>query len=468
MATTPRRVDGVDISHHQNGRLDMAGAKKRGLKWVYHKATEGVTFKDSNYTKRRAEAKKAGITFGAYHFARPNGGAADAVAEAKFFLSVARPVPGDLRPALDLEVDTGMSQSGLRTWATAFIDEVVRQTGHRPVVYTPYDLGPADDGSIVWRPRYNNSNTPPVLKWDIWQFSNGVFGVPNSVAGVGHVDLNTMREGLTVQDMLIPIKKPTTPAKKKKARLKFAHMSCQFSDTAKEREADIRKVFARGYDILTGTEAGVGAGHGVNSTAELLKKIGGEAGYVVHVPGRYDTWVAVKKTLVVGKPVTGAIHAIDRSSMQKPTPPGRWGDKGVVFIEWNMGKTFGSFAVGAVHNLTWGGAGKDLKEKTDIVYAQKMEEWRKSLPAAVEAFIGGDFNRNDKTGDVFRGKAGFITAGDEHKDWENTGHGPIDGIAREKTSTRTKCVRFDVLDDSELPLATDHFLLEADYEVTAL
>jgi GH25 family lysozyme M1 (1,4-beta-N-acetylmuramidase) len=198
-----RRVDGVDISHHQGGTIDYAAAKKAGVKWIYHKATEGATFTDPNYARRRAEAKKAGIPFGAYHFARA--GRDDAAAEARHLLITAKPVPGDLRPALDLETTEGLSTAQLRTWAAEFVDEVKRQTGVLPVIYTPYDLRGAVPGEcIIWRPRYNDSNTPPELPWDIWQFSNGVLGKPDDVAGFGHVDLNTMRDGVTTADLRIP------------------------------------------------------------------------------------------------------------------------------------------------------------------------------------------------------------------------------------------------------------------------
>lgn len=199
---TPMRVDGVDISHHQDGTINYAAAKQAGVKWLYHKATEGATYRDPNYTKRRAEAAKAGLPFGAYHFARA--GVGDAEQEARAFLSYARPKPGDLRPALDLETTEGLSLTRLRTWAFAFAVEVVRQTGVAPIIYTPFDLGEDTKGCLIWRPRYNDSNTPPALPWDIWQFSNGVLGKPDLVAGFGHVDLNTMRKGLTLDDMLIP------------------------------------------------------------------------------------------------------------------------------------------------------------------------------------------------------------------------------------------------------------------------
>jgi lysozyme len=197
-----RRVDGVDISHHQGHAIDYAAAKRAGVRWMYHKATEGATFTDSNYEHRRAEAKAAGIPFGAYHFARA--GADDAVLEARHFLSVAKPKPGDLRPALDLETTEGRSLPQLRTWAELFIAEVKLQTGVVPVIYTPFDLGDSADDCVSWRPRYNDANTPPELPWDIWQFSNGVLGRPDQVAGFGHVDLNTMRLGLELADLLIP------------------------------------------------------------------------------------------------------------------------------------------------------------------------------------------------------------------------------------------------------------------------
>lgn len=213
--TTPRRVDGVDISHHQNGDLDLAAAKRAGVRWLMHKATEGDTYRDPNYAGRRAQARAAGIPFGAYHFARAERG--DAAAEANHFLGYAQPVPGDLRPALDLETTEGLSLAELRTWAATFIATVEKATGVKPIIYTPYDLGSAALGCIVWRPRYNNSNTPPAQRWDVWQFSNGVAGVPNSVPGLGHVDLNTMRDGLTLEQLLIP--RPLERDKPKRNRI---------------------------------------------------------------------------------------------------------------------------------------------------------------------------------------------------------------------------------------------------------
>lgn len=203
------RVDGVDISHHQGGSIDYTAAKRAGVRWLYHKATEGATYVDPNYTRRRTEAKAAGIPFGAYHFARAEVG--DAETEARAFLDVAKPRIGDLRPVLDLETTEGLTIAQRRTWAETWIKVVTAATGVKPIVYTPYDLGAAVQGCLIWRPRYGDGNVQPVLAWDIWQFSNGVYGKPDQVAGFGHVDLNVMRDGLAVADLLIPVKKPEPP-----------------------------------------------------------------------------------------------------------------------------------------------------------------------------------------------------------------------------------------------------------------
>ena len=188
--TTPLKVHGVDISHHQSGiRIGWASLKKAGVQWMYHKATEGATLRDSAYARRRKEAADNGMPFGAYHFARPSGG--DARVEARFAVDVANPKQTDLRLCLDLETQEFIKGEALKDWADAFCDEVEKLTGAVPLVYCPWIMSKElEDKALFWVPRYNNDNERPFRDWDIWQFSNGVFGVPNQVVGLGHVDLN--------------------------------------------------------------------------------------------------------------------------------------------------------------------------------------------------------------------------------------------------------------------------------------
>jgi lysozyme len=201
--TTPQRIDGVDVSHYQNGSFDYDAMMQAGVKWMYHKCTEGNTYKDPNYARRRGEAKDAGLPFGAYHFARPTAGVGDAEAEAKFFIETAKPVPGDLRPALDLETLENLHGLPLVAWTDRFCAEVKRLTGVDPVIYTPYTLSnELEERCVFWVPRYNSTNTPPQRRWDVWQFSNGQYGVPNRVPGIGNCDINTSK--VPVQMLVIP------------------------------------------------------------------------------------------------------------------------------------------------------------------------------------------------------------------------------------------------------------------------
>ncbi len=487
MATKPLPVHGVDISHHQGGTLDMAGAKRRGLKWLYHKATEGDSFVDSNYAKRRVEAARAGLPFGAYHFARAERG--DAVAEARRFISVAKPRPGDLRPALDLETSEGLSLAELRVWAKAFIDEVERLVGVKPVVYTPYDLGTAAKGCLLWRPRYNDSNTPPVLPYDIWQFSNGVFGVPDTLAGFGHVDLNVMDAGVTLEAMRIPAAKPE-PEPTQRVYVMVAPL--QFSDTDTQHTADLEKIFSRaqkrGVKIITGTEAGSGAG---NTSAELVR-IGQKYGYRMWVPshkrrpaaegGTTDGWIAIAKTFITGGWEQDFIPAIPGSrtlySQQGIDPESfpRWGTKGLVWVGFDS--PLGRIYVGAGHYLT------KARHPKAIVKGVDHWEWNKRFGEIISkwamekgkgsalVFYGGDQNMADSAntqprGDTFFG--GPLTSlGDELEYWANTGHGPIDVFATYDEDGRVEAAYWRSLNDEAFALAGDHFLSEGGVDIREL
>lgn len=63
MPTTPERVDGVDLSHHNPVTLDgLPQGQGRRRPVVYHKATEGDSYTDPTYDDRRKLAARAGRT----------------------------------------------------------------------------------------------------------------------------------------------------------------------------------------------------------------------------------------------------------------------------------------------------------------------------------------------------------------------------------------------------------------------
>jgi GH25 family lysozyme M1 (1,4-beta-N-acetylmuramidase) len=214
-------IDGVDLSHHQGGVLDFTQAKNAGVKFVIHKATEGTGFVDDHYALRRGQVAKAGLIFGGYHFAHPS--VSNGTVQARYFLNRAKLVAGDLRPVLDIEPHSDRPHLGCRCstvtaaqrekWVAAFAAEIVAQVGVKPIIYTPFDLeqryGP------LWVARYSNTNTPPQIpkpwgRYAIWQFSNGRFGVPNSVPGLGRVDINTLHPAASLTYLRIPTRKKAT------------------------------------------------------------------------------------------------------------------------------------------------------------------------------------------------------------------------------------------------------------------
>ena len=192
-----RRIDGIDLSHYQADlKIDWHGAKRAGVKFAYLKATESTDYVDPAYAKFRQECYDNGVTPGAYHFARPHVG--NAHEEAMHFLKHADIKGGDMRPVLDLEVNNGLSIDQLTTWVHTWFETVFHHLGVRKgLLYTHFNLTKRPQGVLLWVARYSNGNSNPVVPhpfwhWSVWQFSDGHYGDPAAVPGVGHVDANTL------------------------------------------------------------------------------------------------------------------------------------------------------------------------------------------------------------------------------------------------------------------------------------
>lgn len=126
---------GIDVSHYQ-GRIDWRRVARSGNHFAIAKATEGRTYVDRTYLRNKASAESIGLTFGAYHFARPDRGPHDAIREANHFLDVARLEPGNVLPVLDLESTGGLSHRQLTRWILKWLRRVRQRLGVRPMIYT--------------------------------------------------------------------------------------------------------------------------------------------------------------------------------------------------------------------------------------------------------------------------------------------------------------------------------------------
>ncbi len=192
-------LDGVDVSHYQSGRIDIPKAQAAGLRFMYAKTTEGTTEPDRTYRAKMRMARRAGIPFGSYHFARP--GLGDAQREAMCFLKRADIRAGDMVPMLDLESTEGLNRAQLTAWVGTWVATVERELARKglvgkPIIYTRFDLDQGF-GCRLWVARYNESGEPPRIPapWKraaVWQHSNGVVGPVKNVPGFGPVDVNSL------------------------------------------------------------------------------------------------------------------------------------------------------------------------------------------------------------------------------------------------------------------------------------
>ena len=195
-------LDGIDVSHWQ-GDIDWGAVGETDIRFVFLKATDDVDYVDPTFGANRAQARANGLAVGAYHFARPDPSAGDARREARHFVEVVSPGPGELLPVLDRETSRGLGQSGVTRWARTWVRVVRGLTGVTPLVYTsPYGWASrtgdtrllARDGAPLWVAHWGvRSPTLPAGDWDghgwvVWQHSS-----TGHVRGVGgNVDLDTL------------------------------------------------------------------------------------------------------------------------------------------------------------------------------------------------------------------------------------------------------------------------------------
>ena len=196
---------GIDISHNNEGPIVwdslfvMTDSRKRTVKdpyrakdifpveFVFIKATEGASFKDSDFKKNWKEAGKSGLRRGAYHFFRSS---KDGVVQARNFISTVGDMRyKDLPPVLDIEtVHLGCSKDLLNRRALDWLRTVEKHYGKKPLVYASSSfikdyLGKEiREGYPIWVAHYEK-DTPSHKEWTYWQFTDKaiVKGVPGKV-----------------------------------------------------------------------------------------------------------------------------------------------------------------------------------------------------------------------------------------------------------------------------------------------
>ena len=209
----------VNLSHYDLMRPDFERMKAEGIVAVIHEATYPRFDRDSYYGTRQTAAARAGLLWGAYHFADGT----DPIRQAEHFLSVVQSQwrgpniqPNGVLLILDFEKNGHYPGGTMRVdQAVTFVERIRQRTGKYPGLYSnEYRLRQTMFGRGVtaaqreilsncwlWVANYHTEprNTSPWSHWTLWQYTgDGVCDLPRSaypktVANVRKAERNIFR-----------------------------------------------------------------------------------------------------------------------------------------------------------------------------------------------------------------------------------------------------------------------------------
>lgn len=305
---------------------------------------------------------------------------------------------------------------------------------------------------------YGNSRVR--MSFAEWRSAVGVVGhqhVPeNSHGDPGDLKIDKILE--LARQMVKPAAEPTKPPKPKGEthRLDLAHFSLQFSDTPAQQKADVAKIFTRGYEWVTGTEAGQEPLKG------MLAAAAEDAGYKFHA--YKSNWIAVRRTSIQkGTYKTGGDTIIENDLVA-----GRGHDTNIVWVRFEHPE-LGEITVLCSHYPTMGRPEGPPEKRVNLWANQKLaaaigDKAREAGKGSALVFYGGDQNINDAIHDTFFGQP-LTSAQDELGKHERTHWAQIDVIASYDRDGRVEAKYVRALDDSELTMHTDHHPVEAGFLV---
>ena len=198
-AAQGRQYSGIDVSRYQ-GEIDFAQVRQAGVEIVYIRAGEGADYEDPYFRENAKKAREAGLHYGFYLFVTAKT-EAEARQQAQFFYELICTEEADCRPAMDFERLRGMSRAQVNEVGQAFLEEMERLQGARPIIYTDAyaasHVWTTEMGYYgLWVANYGVEDPDvPQGPWDAWvgfQYSNS-----GRIAGIsGDVDLDRFTQGV--------------------------------------------------------------------------------------------------------------------------------------------------------------------------------------------------------------------------------------------------------------------------------
>lgn len=196
----PARVDfnkypvrGIDISAH-NGRPDFSMVRNQGYSFVWLKASEGETFRDSLFADNYDAARAAGMRTGAYHYFRFD---CDGMLQAMNLVQALDGRDPDMGIAIDVEEEgnaSGVSTAEIKARLAVMLD-YLNLRGYPITLYSNKDgyyeyLSEEFSDYPLWICSFTDDNPiEDAPQWTFWQFSHR-----SRIPGIkGNVDENVLR-----------------------------------------------------------------------------------------------------------------------------------------------------------------------------------------------------------------------------------------------------------------------------------
>jgi lysozyme len=211
----------VNLSHYDLMRPDFESMRRQGIVGVIHEATYPPSTRDERYLTRQEDATRAGLLWGAYHYAN----ATNPVRQADFFLSTVQSCwrnsdssnrPDRVLLVLDFEKNGHYPGGTMRVdQAVAFVERIHERTGKYPGLYSgEYRIqrvlnSPSVTGAQkeilarcwLWVANYHYEprTVAPWSSWSLWQYTgDGVCDLPSSsfpksIANIPRAERNRYR-----------------------------------------------------------------------------------------------------------------------------------------------------------------------------------------------------------------------------------------------------------------------------------
>lgn len=211
----------VNLSHYDAMRPDFETMRAQGIVGVIHEASYPRFVRDEKYSGRQQAAARAGLLWGAYHFADNT----DPVRQANHLLDVVasswRRADPESRPkevllVLDFEPNRHYPGGTMRVeQAVEFVDHIYRRTGKYPGLYggenrlrqvlSSKKVTEAQRRVLgrcwLWVANYHYEprSVPPWNHWTMWQYTgDGVCDLPRAsfpknIANIRNAERNMFR-----------------------------------------------------------------------------------------------------------------------------------------------------------------------------------------------------------------------------------------------------------------------------------